>query len=187
MASINYPQGGTQNSVVEVLRLAGIELRDLLARHRHVTSRIHTLRIAVDALRELEADPVNRESARAQHGSTSRPSASSQNKTTANTSLYSRDTSRRRRTARTENTELRRACRIALMETDNSVSNEEVHARIVRRGSFFFADAESPAFMIAEQLSAMAEDGEICRVTEKSKSLWQRLSQTHVQVESARR
>jgi hypothetical protein len=54
--------------------------------------------------------------------------------------------------------ELRRACRIALMESQETASLEEVYSRIVRRESFSFAGVEYPLVAIARIVNILAEE-----------------------------
>ena len=54
--------------------------------------------------------------------------------------------------------ELTRACRIALMESREVASLEEIYARIVRRASFSFEGIKSPLEAIAGVLELLAED-----------------------------
>jgi hypothetical protein len=78
-----------------------------------------------------------------------------------------------------QNPDLRRACRIALLETANAVSDSELLARITRRGSFCFADTDSALLAIDQELTAMAEQGEILAINSSSQRLWQRISSAH--------
>jgi hypothetical protein len=55
---------------------------------------------------------------------------------------------------------LRRACRIALMETDEPAGAEEIYSRILRRESFIFNSSDGAVAAIARALEAMAGDGE---------------------------
>src|SRR5580704_2625299 len=57
---------------------------------------------------------------------------------------------------------LRRACRIAVMETDEAASAEDIRSRILRRGSFPFINLEYAAVAIAQTLDMMAKEGEVC-------------------------
>jgi hypothetical protein len=70
---------------------------------------------------------------------------------------------------------LRRACRIALLETANAVSDGELLARITRRGSFCFADTDAALRAIDQELTAMAEQGEVQPIHSSSQRLWQRI------------
>jgi hypothetical protein len=54
--------------------------------------------------------------------------------------------------------ELVRACRIALMETREVASPEQIYSRIVRRASFSFEGIEHPFVAIAEALGILAEE-----------------------------
>jgi hypothetical protein len=69
---------------------------------------------------------------------------------------------------------LARACRIALMEAGGAAPLAEIHARIDRRGSFSFADGESPDEAILCALNAMTDDGELRRLEGRNQFLWQR-------------
>lgn len=55
--------------------------------------------------------------------------------------------------------ELTRACRIALLESQELASPEEIHARILRRASFSFVGIERPLAAIARALEILAEEG----------------------------
>jgi len=77
------------------------------------------------------------------------------------------------------NPDLRRACRIALLETANAVSDSELLARIIRRGSFCFADNDSALLAIDQELTAMAEQGEVSPIDGSSQRMWQRISSVH--------
>jgi len=78
-----------------------------------------------------------------------------------------------------QNPDLRRACRIALLETANAVSDDELLARITRRGSFCFADTDSALLAIDGELTAMAEQGEVRAINNSSRRLWQRIALAH--------
>jgi hypothetical protein len=150
MASANYSASQEPPPISEVLRMVVQEHRELRARYQDVTSRIRKLRNAVRMLRSLGvaddcADPA--QETEHQHAI--------------------------RRQARRDDPALRRACRIAVLETVEAVSNEEIYARIVRRGSFSFVNAGAAARAIAAELSSMAEQGELRRVDNATK--WQRI------------
>jgi hypothetical protein len=59
------------------------------------------------------------------------------------------------------NTNLRRACRIALMETEVPESCSQVCQRISKRGSFSFGPHEDSLSMVAQELNEMADEGEL--------------------------
>jgi hypothetical protein len=71
---------------------------------------------------------------------------------------------------------LTRACRIALMEAANTASPDEIRTRIVRRGSFSFADSESATAAIIRTLNAMGYGGEVRRLEDAPQSRWQRIA-----------
>jgi hypothetical protein len=71
---------------------------------------------------------------------------------------------------------LMRACRIALMETGGTASPDEIRTRIVRRGSFSFADSGFANAAIIRTLNAMGDDGEVRRLGDGFQSLWQRIA-----------
>jgi hypothetical protein len=68
-------------------------------------------------------------------------------------------------------TELRRACRIALMESDRPQSCEQVLQRIQRRGSVCIDGFPDPKIEVAQELRAMLADGEV--ISKKDNELWQ--------------
>jgi hypothetical protein len=71
---------------------------------------------------------------------------------------------------------LMRACRIALMETGGTASPDEIRTRIVRRGSFSFADSGFANAAIIRTLNAMGDGGEVRRLGAGVQSLWQRIA-----------
>ncbi len=180
MASSDYSGLTCENSVSEVLKMANIELRELRAHYKTVTQRIRQLRIVVDALGELGAqnagsemeqkEPSLRRTLKDLSGTLS-PSGDSfreRNKSQAACNRAKRSPSR--------NPDLRRACRIALLETCEAVSRQEVYERIVRRGSFCFANTQIAASLIIEELNTLTECGELRCVEGSSGLLWQRVS-----------
>jgi hypothetical protein len=56
---------------------------------------------------------------------------------------------------------LRRACRIALMESDQPQSSLQIFERITKRGSFTFQRYNDPPKTVCQELNQMAEEGEI--------------------------
>jgi hypothetical protein len=71
---------------------------------------------------------------------------------------------------------LRRACRIAVMETDEAASTEDVRSRILRRGSFPFKNLGYAAVAIAQTLDKMAEEGEVFSLDNGPHRRWKRIS-----------
>ena len=70
---------------------------------------------------------------------------------------------------------LRRACRIAVMETDQAASAEDIRSRILRRGSFPFTNLEYAAVAIARTLDIMAEAGEVFSLDNGPDRRWKRI------------
>lgn len=68
-------------------------------------------------------------------------------------------------------TELRRACRIALMESDRPQCCEQILQRIRRRESVCVDGFDDPVIAIAQELSEMLTDGEV--ISNKNNELWQ--------------
>jgi hypothetical protein len=71
---------------------------------------------------------------------------------------------------------LRRACRIAVMETDVAASAEDIRSRILRRGSFPFNNLQYAAVAIARTLDMMAEEGEVFSLDNGPYRRWKRTS-----------
>lgn len=69
--------------------------------------------------------------------------------------------------------QLKRACRIALAEAGGPASPEDLRARIARRGSFPFTNAEGPIAAIARTLRSMAEQGEVRRHEDGQNGRWE--------------
>jgi crotonobetainyl-CoA:carnitine CoA-transferase CaiB-like acyl-CoA transferase len=69
-------------------------------------------------------------------------------------------------------THLERACRIALMETNEAVSVAMVYNRIVKRGSIAFAGHKRPHRAIEKALNRLVELGEADLVNEARNRRW---------------
>jgi hypothetical protein len=71
-------------------------------------------------------------------------------------------------------TTLRRACRIALMESDEPQTSEQIYQRICKRGSLSFQRSMDALPVLSAELDLMAKESEItCRVLDGEKR-WQR-------------
>ena len=68
-------------------------------------------------------------------------------------------------------TELRRACRIALMESDRPQCCEQILQRIRRRESICIEGFSDPMFAVSHELRSMLADGEV--IQKKDNQLWQ--------------
>jgi hypothetical protein len=172
MASGNYSHPSTQASASEVLKVVVLELHELQTQYKEVTSRIRNLRIAVDALRELgdttlsELDEGTSVSAR-------------RTRTTVKEVLGENPLRTRSRTPISRsnpNPHLQRACRIALMETGDAISIDEIYSRILRRKSFEFVDRSSAIQAIHAELDSMLHQGELRRVVDSRNTTWLRLA-----------
>jgi predicted nucleic acid-binding protein len=179
MASSDYSGLTCENSVSEVLKMANAELRELCAHYKTITQRIRRLRIVVEALGELGSPSAASEMGqkgpsleRGPHSSSGTVSRSRDSFRESNQSQAVKDEAER---SLRRNSDLRRACRIALMETSEAVSRQEVYERIVRRGSFSFADTQIAASSILKELNALTERGELRCFEGSSGLLWQRV------------
>jgi hypothetical protein len=155
----------SQESLSAVVELAGDELRELHLRRGEVTQRIRNLYRMIAALKTFsglsEDEGASIECLR----------------------LVERPVAKRKAPVRIQptkqqryqsNPSLRRACRIALLETEEAIPSTEIRARIVRRGSFVFTELESATRSILAELNGMAEDGEACFSGRGHDSRWRR-------------
>lgn len=176
MASTDQSRSRVE-SASEVLGAVIHELRELRASYNRVAKRIRVLRGAMHALQELDAQSLCDRTERVEV-----KTASSGRSVEPSSILISEDTvcrmsaTQKRRIHNHQNPDLRRACRIALLETANAVSEGELLARINRRGSFCFADTDLALRAISQELTAMAEQGEVQAINSSSQRLWQRIS-----------
>jgi hypothetical protein len=74
------------------------------------------------------------------------------------------------------NESIRRACRIALMETEEAATVDEIYSRIVHRESFHFDNIYQAAAAIRQSLNSMTEQGEILVVETHPCPRWKRTS-----------
>lgn len=175
MASTNYSHDSTQASVSEVVRAVVRELRELRTRYREVNTRIRHLRITVDTLQQLDGNVLYVSSDREQLSPALDDCPTASDPSAAD---FAVDRSSHACTGN-GNPELRRACRIALLETNDAISDSEIYARIVRRGSYSFPCAESAARAVAEELHAMLVLGELRRVGNLATQAWQRTEENN--------
>jgi hypothetical protein len=68
--------------------------------------------------------------------------------------------------------ELARACRIALMEANGSVSVETIYDRVEKRESFSFVSDKHPFRAIVLAMSAMVKRGEASLLSEAGHRRW---------------
>lgn len=159
----NYTDLSEQASVSEVLKLVVLEHRELRTQYREVTTRIRNLRIAVRTLRSL--------------GGRSAPAArGEESKVSIEDELAAEEPAEFQADAAVcrDDSALSRAIRIAVFETFDVVSIQEIYTRILRRGSFSFPRDEFATQAIEEELTVMVERGELRRVESSTLHGWQR-------------
>jgi len=93
----------------------------------------------------------------------------------ATANLYANASKSQTRRRRRENPELKRACRIALLEASGSLSVNDVYERILRRGSFMFANPEFGKSKIVSELTALVEEGSARLFSVGFDCRWQRI------------
>jgi hypothetical protein len=155
----------SQSAVSETVRRVNATAVDLLTRRAEINRRIRCLHQVVQGLRNLglrdlaavTAEPETRVNSPRDHtaGRRRSPLAGGSKHLLAG---------------------LSRACRIALMEASGAASVDEIRSRIVRRGSFSFSDFPFADTAMIRTLHAMSDAGEIRRLEDGSRSLWQRIS-----------
>ncbi|MFZ0804926.1 MAG: hypothetical protein WAN03_02030, partial [Candidatus Sulfotelmatobacter sp.] len=152
-----------ESSVAETVKHVNAQALDLLSRRTEINRRIRHLHQVMKGLRDLANKAACNASdetlatcapdrnwldenriPRAPASSESRPHAGSR--------------------SRNQIEELTRACRIALMEGEGTASTDEIRRRIIRRGSFSFADSKLAETSILESLQAMINGGEVRQV-----------------------
>jgi hypothetical protein len=156
----------TSPSASAVALLMQAELHNLVARRQELTQRIRTVHRVVRGLREIARERV--------------PNSAYSRRPAHDARLTGRGDLGQPSSVRDKsdelNSELQRACRIALMEAEAAASLEEIYERIVRRGSFSFNGMESPGPALELMLKAMAETGEIRRLGSGETGRWERTS-----------
>jgi hypothetical protein len=177
MASSDYsaPPAGVQGSVSEVINLVDAELRNLLARREDVSKRIRSLHLAVRALQNFAGGPVSDHAGEIVEGP-ERHSRTSSGTECVSHAIARNNSQTEARDGVNSNQTLRRACRIALLETPEGLTEQDIHARIVRRGSFSFINAEFAQPAIFQELAVMSKQGEVRCFENGSDRRWQRIS-----------
>jgi hypothetical protein len=167
-SGLNASSAAIDTSVSETIKRINASAIDLVAKRSEIDLRIRLVQQVMRGLRYLEARQAF-DGSYAQSldsGRTKEPPA--------------RRNSRRRTDDGGALPVLTRACRIALMEAESAASLEEVHTRIIRRGSFLFSDSESSAKAILSALNAMTDRGELRRLDNRDQALWQRIVTTWI-------
>lgn len=185
----------TESAVAETVRRVNAQALALLTRRAEINQRIRSLHRVVHGLKDLATnaacDPANSRLATADHaGWTPHLEQSKENPETRDGNSSREHTVERIRSrlpgeSKHELVVLSRACRIALMETGNPASLDEIRSRIDRRGSFAFRDSESADAAMTRTLNVMRDSGEVCCVTSGSQPCWQRIAPV-AEVDSSR-
>jgi len=144
-------------SVSEVVRSLHNELHELISQRQQLTRSIRKLHRAVAAFHRFANNDVSVAASR----TIRRCKAGEQSLDAGALVSGGMDGSLAAGTRTMAVSPLKRACRIALLETDQPLSETEIYARIVRRGSFAFEEDEVAHAAIARELQAMAKAGEI--------------------------
>lgn len=167
----------SESAVSETAKRVHAKALDLLTRHAEINRRIRCLQQVIQGLRGLAtnatfngcdavapAPPRATEQTRPGNNSTPREHTVGQ--------MWSPPPGRSKHLQ----AGLTRACRIALMEAGGTASPDEIRTRIVRRGSFSFADSAFADAAIIRTLNSMTDGGEVRRLEDGPQSLWQRIA-----------
>jgi hypothetical protein len=162
----------SESAIAETVKQVNAQALDLLSRRSEINRRIRHLHQVMKGLRDLATRKTC-------NGSDETPPTGSAERNrlddcTSRARAFRE--SRPHASCRSKNQieELTRACRIALMEGEGTASTDEIRWRIIRRGSFSFADSRVAETSILRTLQAMSHGGEVRQVDNNSESLWQR-------------
>ena len=135
---------------IGVVEMVHAELRELLRREGEIRRRLRALQQTLSGLQQGVGEEI-----RGTGSSAGQVALSPQR--TGLTQLRVGDSPSPEHSLRLDHTpsRLKRACRIALMEAGGSASAEEVHARILRRGSFSFRDTEHAVVAVERMLGSL--------------------------------
>jgi hypothetical protein len=160
----------------ELVKRAGAKLVGLHAQRSQLQKRIRALHYL---LKTKDTEFVHSaQTGRSVHRESVKPTINrherSKIKTASETAAISRIDSKRRARGSAlpgVSIELRRACRIALMETDHPQPCEQILRRIHRRKSVCMGHFRDPVIAVTQELRAMLADGEVIQT--RNKQLWQ--------------
>ena len=151
------PQQAVPDIVRDLVRRAESKLVELEARKQYLRRRVQALRFL--AGRSAENPGTDRQ----ENPAPPLPSSGREFEPGASDQMPGKATTR-----------LRRACRIALMESDAPQTSREIYQRISNRGSLLFQSSIDPVDAISAELELMANESEIhCGVLDGEKC-WQR-------------
>lgn len=155
--SDELPVGFT--AIREFVRVAEAKLGQLQTRKEHIRSRIQALRFLAGHAERSSGHRAGRSSSTLRLPGTAPPAADSPLELQS-PAFHSPD-------------KLRRACRIALLESDTPQSCAEIYQRIKTRGSLSFDDDDNVLQVLAAQLQTMAANSEILCLMVKREMRWQ--------------
>jgi hypothetical protein len=157
--SNDLPVGLT--AVREFVRVAEAKLGQLQARKEYIRSRIQALRFLT---KHAEASSRN---------VTKSNSSSSRQVSVVNAPPQPNAEAKPQPEQFPSQDKLRRACRIALLESESPQSCAEIYQRIEKRGSLSFDGYDNVLQILAAQLTAMAANSEILSVMLNGEMRWQ--------------
>ena len=164
-----------QGSLCEVIGVIEVELCVLFRRLEEVSRRMRKLHLALAAIHELVLWPAvegpHSGVQKSMGGTAVSPWALNRTAATVTRYGFPKETKRNR----DQTAGLRRACRIALLENSELMSAEEIYSRIVRRGSFTFANDDVARLAIAKELDTLTREGEARCWKNAHRSHWQRV------------
>jgi hypothetical protein len=159
----------SQTSVCKVVNFVHDELYGLLIQREGIERRIRNLRQVVNGLRRFAGQPVFRslsdQRLRSEELDTQRDGRKVPSQVSHQLGL--------------ERVNLRRACRIALMEATGPASLEEIHSRIARRGTCPTISWELAHPLLVGALNGMTENGEVRCLASGSSVRWQRIESSN--------
>jgi hypothetical protein len=145
------PSPATLDVVRDLVKRAEMKLSVLQSNRAQILRRLHALRyLATVTARPLKAD--------ADVSSISSPAIVRSGRMPSRANKRPDDLVR---LSRSQASNLRRACRIALMESERAESSPQIYKRIAMRGSFSFESYSDPPKAIEQELKKMAEDDEV--------------------------
>lgn len=177
MSAIEFqiPPAAIESAVSETVKRMNASAHDLMVRRAEINRRIHRIQRMMEGLRALAVSQTcirsDARPAEPKH-EVSRFGPNDSIGKHANGGALDRQLLNG---AKQSEPGLSRACRIALLES-STASLEEIRERIVRRGSFSFAEPPSADATIVLTLNLMAAVGEIRCVEIENQKCWQRIA-----------
>jgi hypothetical protein len=171
-----------ESALFETVRRVNAEALSLLTRRSEINRRIRGLHRLMHGLRDLAAKTDSSRGDRSTHlNSAGQPCGekTASLPTCCGNVLLERKVSEKQPLplggSKNPLGQLRRACRIALMEAGGTASLDEIRSRIVRRGSFSFPDSGLSESVIVQTLDSMAASAEVRCQQNGAQLVWQRI------------